>query len=211
MVTKIGTWRVAGSAVGLTRSMRPSKRSFGIAADLERDRPADLDGGDLLGRHRRLEPHARRIDDGVELAAGADDVAGVDVPLRHDARDRRLDGHVLERLAHRGDPRPRVVGGRLGLRRGVARHLGVALGERAALDQVLDARRFLLRPFGGLLGRAQLRLRRRVARRAPAAPRCAPAASRPRRTRLRAGTPGAPSRQFRRAPWPRARPSAHPR
>ncbi len=68
---------------------------------------------------------------------------------------------IVERLSRRGHARAGIVGGRLGLNRGVVRHFEVALGERAALDEALDSSLLPFRPLSGLLRRSQLRLRRR--------------------------------------------------
>ena len=71
------TCRVAGSATGLMRVMRPVNCRVRIAVHREVHRRADAHRRQLLGRHRRLEPHARRIDDGEQRGARLNDVARV--------------------------------------------------------------------------------------------------------------------------------------
>ena len=52
---------------------------------------APVDCGHLIGRHERLEPHARRIDDGEDSVPGDDDVAQARGTRADDAGERRLD------------------------------------------------------------------------------------------------------------------------
>ncbi len=118
------------------------------------------DGAQLVRRHRGFKPHARRIDDRVELRAGTDDVAAADVTARDQAGDRGAHGPVVERLAGRGEARLRVVALRAGEHGGVARGLELAFRQRAALDQPLGARQLAVGHRQRLLGRAHHRLRR---------------------------------------------------
>ena len=112
--TKMGTCRVTGSADGAMRSMCAVEGLPGIAAHVELDGRAQRERRQRLRRHRRLEQHARRVDDGDERRPGRDDVAAVDRPVAHDAADGRGHDGVVQLLPHRGEPRAGV--GQLRLR-----------------------------------------------------------------------------------------------
>ena len=132
----------------------------GVTADLELHRQAGFDHRQRLRRHCRLELHAARIDDVIQLGARGDDVAGVGQALRDHAVERRTDRQIGQLFPGRRDARTRILELRLGGGHGIARHVELALGQRSALDQALGARRLafgdaerLLRRFHGGLRR----------------------------------------------------------
>ena len=59
-----------------------------VALDREHDRQAGAQVLDLIRRHGRLEPHAGRIDHGVQLGAHRDHIAGVGRLAADHAADR---------------------------------------------------------------------------------------------------------------------------
>ena len=186
------------------------ERLVRIAAHLEHHLGTDPHQRQRLGRHRRLELDARRIDDGVERGAGRHDVAGVDRPSGDDARDRRHDGGIALGLARRAQAaawrwRPRTRAGPLRCARASTARSATA----PAVDQLLGAGEFAPREVERLLLRAHRRLRRGDAPPRPCAPRCGrapgrdapPAPARPHHTTRR---------RARRARWPGLRASSVP-
>ena len=132
----------------------------GIAAHLELDRRVDLERGERVRLDRRLKQHAGGVDDGGQQGPWRHDVAGVDRAAAQHAADWRRHHRIVELLPHRGEPRAGVGDLRLGAGHGRPGEFEIAVGQRAALDQVGrpigfpfgDGQRLLGRAHGGLRG-----------------------------------------------------------
>ena len=77
-----------------------------IAVDREVHRRAQPNGRQLIRRHRRLEPHRRRIHDRVQRGARLHDVAGAHLARAHDAGERRRHRGLAQLLLRVRELRP---------------------------------------------------------------------------------------------------------
>ena len=133
--TKIDTCRVTGSAVGLSAIDRADERRPSTPRIVNRTLRARADLLDLIGRHQRFEPHARRIDDRDDRVPGATTSPRLAGRSLTTPANGALHGGVVELLPDGASARARGGDLRLGVRHRVLRLLEVARGERAAFDE----------------------------------------------------------------------------